>query len=111
MEIQIILGILSLIGPIIGYAFAKRKNTAEAQGSELDNVDKAVTIWRKLAEDLELKLKAEIDTLRKDNEKLSELVAKLSEENEELRGKMKILDRENQKLLKQLTILNDKANA
>ena len=111
MDPQIILAIFALIGPILGYAFAKRKNTAEAQGSELDNVDKAVTIWRKLAEDLEAKLKVEIDSLRKENEEMKGLVAKLSQENEELRGKMKTLDRENRKLLEQLTILNNKSNA
>ena len=110
MDIQIILGILALAGTASGYLFGKRKNRADAQGSELDNVDKAVTIWRKLAEDLEKKMTSEIDSLRKENEELRGLVTKLSEENEELRVKMKTLDRENRKLLEQLTILN-KSNA
>ncbi len=34
----------------------RRKNRADAQGSELDNVDKAVSIWRNLAQDLEKKI-------------------------------------------------------
>lgn len=48
-----------LTGAISGgfaYLFARRKNIAEAQSNEIDNLSKAVTIWRELAENLERKV-------------------------------------------------------
>jgi peptidoglycan hydrolase CwlO-like protein len=45
----------------------RRKNRAEAQHSELDNIDKAISIWRSLAQDLEKKisqLESEIEFLK-----------------------------------------------
>ena len=102
--------IITFLAPLISaygtWLVARRRNTAEAQSSELDNVDKAATIWRKLAEDLECRLKAEIDSLRKDNHELKDLVNKLSSENEDLRKKMRTLESENKKLIEQLRIFN-----
>lgn len=39
----------------------RKKATAEAKGAELDNVEKAVKIWRELSE----KLNIEVDDLKK----------------------------------------------
>lgn len=36
----------------ITWFFARRKNRAELAGTEIENLDKAVEIWRKLAADL-----------------------------------------------------------
>ncbi|MBV5336902.1 MAG: hypothetical protein J0653_02625 [Deltaproteobacteria bacterium] len=109
MNIETIIGFLApVISALAAYVFARRKNVADAQASELDNVDKAVTIWRKLAEQLEANLKCEMDSLRRANAELREQIDKLSEENSELRKKMKTLDQENRKLIEQLKIFNQR---
>lgn len=46
----------------------RRKNKAEAQSSELDNVKKAIEIWRELAQNLE----KEIEELRAKIEMIEE---------------------------------------
>lgn len=55
-------------GAAAGFAwfFARKRNKAEAEAVELDNVEKAVAIWRTLATDL----KAEIATLKAEVEQL-----------------------------------------
>ncbi len=109
MDLNLIFTVLApFISAFAAYFFARRKNTADAQTSELDNVDKVATIWRTLATDLEARLTREIDSLRKDNGELKTLVNKLSDENEDLRTKMKTLDKENKKLIEQLKIFNQR---
>lgn len=57
---DMLLVLIGLIPSILAssgvYIFMRRKNRADAQKSELDNVDKAVSIWRNLATDLEKKI-------------------------------------------------------
>ena len=102
--------IIMILGPLVSafatYVFARRKNVADAETSELDNVNKVATIWRTLATDLELRFSREIGELRKDNEQLKSQVEKMSDENVELRKKMRLLDAENKKLIEQITIFN-----
>ncbi len=73
-------------GAFSGWYFARRKQTAEAVQSELDSVEKAVAIWRTIAQDLQKELasqseqisnlRAEVELLRQDNTRLlSELKA------------------------------------
>lgn len=99
---------MPILTAIVAWFLARRKNSAEAQGTELDNIDKAATIWRNLSEQLESRLNCEIQSLRKDNGELKELVNKLSGENEELERKMKALASENKKLIEQLKIFNQR---
>jgi peptidoglycan hydrolase CwlO-like protein len=56
-ELTIVLFLAVPLGSIITYIFTRRKNRADARKSELDNVDKAVSIWRSLAQDLEKEIK------------------------------------------------------
>jgi archaellum component FlaC len=56
-------------GGIIGYFVTRKKTNAEAKGSELENVEQAIKIWRETAEKLSLRvdeLSKEIDELRAD---------------------------------------------
>jgi peptidoglycan hydrolase CwlO-like protein len=62
------------------WLFARRKNSAEAQQSELENVEKAVAIWRQIASDLEGKFTA----LQREVIELRKHVVKLEIENERL---------------------------
>lgn len=56
-------------GGIIGYFVTRKKTNADAKGSELENVEHAIKIWRETAEKLSARvdeLSQEIDELRKD---------------------------------------------
>lgn len=85
--------ITAIAGAGSGWFFARRKQTAEAVQSELVAVEKAVGIWRTIAQDLKTemesqsreisKLREEISTLRKDNARLlSELKIIKKNQNE-----------------------------
>jgi septal ring factor EnvC (AmiA/AmiB activator) len=70
----------SIAGAFSGWFFGRRKQTAEAVQSELESVEKAVSIWREIAQDLKKemaeqgvqiqKLQNEVATLRRDNARL-----------------------------------------
>jgi DNA-directed RNA polymerase subunit M/transcription elongation factor TFIIS len=65
----------SLVSSLSVYFIMKRKRKADAQGTELDNVEKAVSIWRELSQGLEEKLKdlqEQMDTLRVEQKKKCE---------------------------------------
>ena len=56
-------------GGFMGWFFTRKKTNAEAKGSELENVEHAIKIWRETAEKLSKRvdeLSAEVDELRKD---------------------------------------------
>ena len=92
----IVSGAIGIATAIVGYLLGKKKQDAEtrvteaqAQHSELDATEKAVAIWRGLAEDLkrevdELRilvneLRSENDRLRQEIEHLQEKLARLIE--------------------------------
>jgi len=77
---------------------AARTQEAEAQGSELDNVEKAVQIWRQLSEDL----KKEISEIKKLNESLEEKMSEVLRENRDLKKTISNLKREITELKKKL---------
>jgi len=64
----------------VAWVLSRKKQKAEIKAAELDNVDKAIQIWRGLAEDLVTKvdvltqkcegLSLEIDALRTENRSL-----------------------------------------
>lgn len=47
----------SAITSALGYYYGKRKNNADASSSELDNVEKALAIYRGMVKDLSDKVK------------------------------------------------------
>lgn len=67
-------------GGFFGWFFTRKKSNAEAKGSELENVEQAIKIWRETAE------------------KLSKRVDELSKEVEELRNDLITVHRENKAL-------------
>ena len=67
-------------GGIIGYFVTRKKTNADAKGSELENVEHAIKIWRETAE------------------KLSARVDELSQEIDELRADLVTVHRENKQL-------------
>lgn len=46
----------TLVGSGITWFFARRKNTAEAQGNEIDNVEKVIKIYRESLENITAEL-------------------------------------------------------
>jgi len=67
-------------GCFFGWLFTRKKTNAEAKGSELENVEQAIKIWRETAE------------------KLSKRVDELSREVDELRNDLISVHRENKQL-------------
>jgi chromosome segregation ATPase len=67
-------------GGIIGYFVTRKKTNADAKGSELENVEHAIKIWRETAE------------------KLSARVDELSQEIDDLRADLVTVHRENKQL-------------
>lgn len=80
-------GAISIITMVVGYLLGKRKQDAEtkvteaqASSSELDATEKAVAIWRNLAQDLKKEvdeLRVLINELREENLKLKEEISHL----------------------------------
>lgn len=102
----IITALLSAVTGLTGWIFGRRKNIAQVRTIELDNIEKAVEIWRNLAESYALKLtviQAEIDKVSAENKSLKveidsmrDKLAKLSNDNKTLNRKVEILTK-NQK--------------
>lgn len=65
--------ITALVGAGITWFFGRPKEKAELQTSELDNVDKAVKIYREMIEDLGRKYEKAISDLEKANLRIKEL--------------------------------------
>jgi len=74
-------------GGFFGWFFTRKKSNAEAKGSELENVEQAIKIWRESAQSLQL-----------ENERLSKKVEDLSKAIEELRLDLITVHRENKQL-------------
>lgn len=63
----------TFVGALVGWFFSRPKEKAELQTSELDNVDKAVKIYREMIEDLGRKYEKAISDLEKANLRIKEL--------------------------------------
>lgn len=95
----------AFISALVTWLFARRKNNAEADKSELDVVDKAIEIWRTLAQDLN----KELVTLRQSNadlatqvNSLTNKVEELTAENAKLSGEITRLRQVNNRIVKAL---------
>ena len=69
------------IASFITWLVTRRKYKAEARHTELDNVEKAISIWKQLAEDLNVQLQKVQDKC----EQLSNEISGLRTENKELK--------------------------
>lgn len=90
---ETIILVLQLIAPLgtylIGWIVGRKKNLAEFEGLQLANFDKAIDIYRKIADDLE----KEMTSMKKE---MSDLTVKLEEankENAELKQKIQELEK------------------
>ena len=62
-----------LLSGFAGWLFGRPKHRLELQRSELDNVDKAIHIYRDMIEDLSAKYAKAIADLNEANERIKEL--------------------------------------
>ena len=68
-----------VLSGLAGWFFGRPKQRLELQSSELDNVDKAVKIYRDMIEDLGAKYANAIDELKKANQRIKDLEASVEE--------------------------------
>lgn len=90
-----IVGVLTGLG---GWFTARKKNKAETKITELDVVEKAITVWRHLSEDLQKRY----DELQKRYDTVSQRQILIEKELDALRGDNERLSRENKELVKKL---------
>ena len=76
------------------YLVDVKKAKAEAKGNEIDNVEKAVKIWRELTEDLKVHFKTDISDLMTDNKLMHSQLEQVLKENNSLRQQMASLEKE-----------------
>lgn len=72
----------------------RKRDAAEIRTAEIENVEKAITIWRNLAQDM----RARVDELTAQVVALNQKVDHLNAENESLKIKVLMLEDENVRL-------------
>ena len=87
IDALIIPTLTAFAGAFSGWFFGRRKQAAEAVASELDTVEKAVAIWREIAQDLKKELAEQTMKI----EKLSEEVSTLRRHNARLLSELKAI--------------------
>lgn len=92
--ITALVGIITTLG---GWFAARRKNLADVQTSELDNVEKAVKFYREQLEDIAQRWKEATEEAKKQNELYKKAISDLAE----LEMRFKKLADENRDLVEQ----------
>jgi septal ring factor EnvC (AmiA/AmiB activator) len=90
---NLVLPVLTALG---GWYVSRRKAKADAAASELENVQKAIQIWRELAQDMEKKseqLIQELEDMKKQNKALMRDMALLRGENRNLKAQIQSLEK------------------
>lgn len=72
--------IITIVFGVVGYVFGWKKNQAEVEGNQLDNLEKSIRIYQVVIDDLSKKieeltlhvvrLEATIDSLKQENKRL-----------------------------------------
>ena len=69
----LISSILTIIGATTGYMFGRRKQRAEAQTSEIDNVSKSLSVYREMIDDLSSRINEQNKVIQKQEAEIREL--------------------------------------
>lgn len=95
---------MPVITGLTGWLFGRRRQVAEADAAELDNVEKALGIYRNAIDDLArrqneltsemIMMRAENKKLREDLDKFAKNEQSLKRENKQLRERVSQLERE-----------------
>lgn len=86
--LNLLVGALSASGTFVAMVISRRKNKADSMAVELANVEKAISIYRRITEDLQ----KDIQQLQAELEKLYLQNKQLIEENRTLKRKMQQLE-------------------
>jgi DNA anti-recombination protein RmuC len=84
----------TLGGAFLSFLFTKKKYKTEVKSNEIDNVDKAVKIWRELTEGLKKSLEADIQKLNEKNHDMELQLTNVLKENNNLKEQMTNLERQ-----------------
>lgn len=71
-------------GALVAWVFGRKKENVEVQGTEINNTQEAIKIWREMAQEMTDKVKELSDKV--DN--LKEEISQLKAENVQLRSKL-----------------------
>lgn len=95
---------ITIVASYITYLQGRKKTTAEVKSNELDNTEKAIAIWRNLAQDVTAQLqiregmivemKTQMDTILQQNSELLGQNAQLLKQNKELISKVNTLEKD-----------------
>jgi septal ring factor EnvC (AmiA/AmiB activator) len=94
VDILVASGFSGVVMTVVTWIFTRRKNKADATASELDNVEKAIKIWRELSDELETRMTKEINELRAENKNLRNKIKEIAKENENMRSHIDCMDRQ-----------------
>ena len=83
-----------ILGALITWLLGKKKEEALTKASELDNMEKAVRLWREMAEEL----KKQVDDLSDKVDNLMQEVHSLRLENNELKQTISISKKKSSKV-------------
>lgn len=78
--------IVGLVTSVATWYAARRKNRADVQANELDNVAQAVRFYREMVEDLGTKLKTATDEIHKTSNLHREAIDELSSARQEIKS-------------------------
>lgn len=98
-------GIGSGITAVFSWFRARKRDAAEIRTAEIENVEKAITIWRNLAQDM----RSRVDELTAQVVQLNAKVDHLNAENESLKVKVLMLEDENVRLESEIKQLQNNA--
>jgi septal ring factor EnvC (AmiA/AmiB activator) len=76
MDTSLIIAIIGAVSTIAGFFAGRRKRQVEIVGKELDNIQKAIQVWKDVTEyqtDEIVKLREEIDNLKKELSKVEKM--------------------------------------
>jgi septal ring factor EnvC (AmiA/AmiB activator) len=87
-ELPFVADAVSIVLPLlIGWLVGHRQQRAQAQGNEIENVEKAIRIWRTMTEDLKQEMagmKAELEATRAKNKELEEELESMRNDFEQM---------------------------
>jgi len=79
MDTSLIIALLGIVSSISGFMLGRRKRQAEVVGQELSNMQKAIQVWKEVAE----YQSGEIASLHKEIDALKRKLAKVEEKYRE----------------------------
>ncbi|RWX00921.1 hypothetical protein [Flavobacterium cerinum] len=105
MNEYILTAIIGIATSCVGWFAAKRKNLAESRATELENVEKAVKMYREMVEDLGAKYKTAISDVDALSAKYKDAISQLHEAKDQLKradAQLQLMMEENRHLIEEL---------